>query len=214
MIGYGPRVGWVVVACSSLVACTLKNPLDGVSVAGGGATGTVSSAGSSGRSGESAGGLPNNAEGHEGDAAGEAGDAGSGRGLGEGGAPNGVGIDGTSAGEAGAAGAVAASPDPPPAECALDGGTCSANPHPTCAEPRAKCTVRDPGFSCELPKFAGVSATVACGATATVGTACCGACGCVKVEVYYDGEYCWEGFPDCSLPEYAGKLLFPKLPDQ
>ncbi len=57
--------------------------------------------------------------------------------------------------------------------------------------------------SCELSGFAGASATLAPGETATVGVSCCGSCGCVAVEVRYDGTKCWDGGPPRSVSPAA-----------
>ncbi len=85
----------------------------------------------------------------------------------------------------------------------------------TCPEAGVACTVKFATFSCELAAFADASAIVACGQTATVGTACCGGCGCVAVEVYYDGRECWEGIPDCpdsAVAGFAGRWFDPHTP--
>jgi hypothetical protein len=84
-----------------------------------------------------------------------------------------------------------------------------------CPDAGVGCTVQFATFSCELAEFADASAIVTCGQTATVGTACCGGCGCVAVEVYYDGRQCWEGIPDCpdsAVAGFAGRWFDPHAP--
>ena len=93
-------------------------------------------------------------------------------------------------------------------ECDLDGG-CAA----VCHGQAAHCTVELAGFSCELDAFQSASANVACGETSTVGTALCGGCGSVDVQLYFDGTRCWEGLPGCTRPEYSGKFFLPHPPD-
>jgi hypothetical protein len=96
----------------------------------------------------------------------------------------------------------------------LDGGWDSGPP--TCTnDASVTCTVENTNYTCELPLFADASARVGCGQTATVGTGCCGGCGCVAVEVYYDGRQCWEGIPGCSegpVDAFAGRWFVPHPP--
>jgi hypothetical protein len=98
------------------------------------------------------------------------------------------------------------------AECDLDGGPdggCTSS----CTSDRSNiCTVILDENDCELIELAGAFATVGCGQSATVGTASCGGCGSVAVEVYYDGARCWEGIPDCTLPQFTGKFFDPHAP--
>jgi hypothetical protein len=95
-------------------------------------------------------------------------------------------------------------------DCWPDGGpdSCASN----CTEASVICTVVPDTDTCELKEFVGASAQVACGEAAIVGTACCGECGCVAVEVFYDGTRCWEGIPDCSLVGLAGQWFGPHAP--
>ena len=83
-----------------------------------------------------------------------------------------------------------------------------------CDAPSVTCVVGTLEIGCEIKQFRGMSATVGCGRTASVGTANCGACGSVAVEVYFDGKQCWEGIPSCSRPEYFGKFLDPHAPQR
>jgi hypothetical protein len=102
-----------------------------------------------------------------------------------------------------------ASADPaPPDDCAIDGGCVSK----CTGQPSAICSVVSRDLLCELEGFSGASAEVACGQQVVIGTACCGGCGCVPVEVFFDGENCWEGVPSCAEPQWAGQLLKPHAP--
>jgi hypothetical protein len=81
-------------------------------------------------------------------------------------------------------------------------------------EPRAPCDLEghcDPkivdeqftcgvvsGNECEFAGFVGATAQVSPGQRVVIGTACCGACECVPVEVYFDGDRCWQGMSRCS----------------
>jgi hypothetical protein len=219
MLGYLFNRASIAAQCSLLLACSVKRGLDSGSVAEGGSEATVSVAGSAGRAHNNTGGAPDTTQADESGSAGEAGNAASGQGAGQGrggqgrggqgAGPNGGDVAGAEAGESGAAGSAGTGSSGPPAECDLDGGSCNGSPPPTtCGSPTVQCGVVDPGFSCEFPEFVGVSVSVACGETAKVGTACCGACGCVDVEVYYDGKYCWQGIPGC----WGGKFVEPRLP--
>jgi hypothetical protein len=94
-------------------------------------------------------------------------------------------------------------------ECDLLDGGCTSN----CDRDQSNiCSVILDRTECELVELAGAFTTVACGQTAPVGTANCGGCGSVAVDVYYDGAQCWEGIPDCALPQFAGKLFDPHAP--
>ncbi len=99
--------------------------------------------------------------------------------------------------------------------CSTSSGSSSESSSGSSGGSSVTCTVvSDPG-SCELQAYAGASATVGPGQTATVGTSCCGNCGCVAVEVYYDGSQCWEGIPSCSqgpVSEFAGTWFDPHAP--
>jgi hypothetical protein len=94
-------------------------------------------------------------------------------------------------------------------ECDLLDGGCLSD----CTSDRGNtCTVILDSTDCELLEFTGAFVTVACGQSAVVGTANCGGCGSVEVEVYYDGARCWEGIPNCALPQLAGKFFDPHAP--
>ncbi|MEP7051951.1 MAG: hypothetical protein ABJB12_16420 [Pseudomonadota bacterium] len=93
-------------------------------------------------------------------------------------------------------------------ECDIDGG-CAA----VCHGQSARCAVAHAGYSCELAQFENTATTVACGETATIGTADCGGCGTVAVEVYFDGSRCWEGMPDCALSGFTGTFFVPHSPE-
>jgi hypothetical protein len=101
---------------------------------------------------------------------------------------------------------------PPPNDCDLDGGCVSQCGAPTATQ-SATCGVVSPqGVLCELDGFTGASVEVACGQRAIVGTACCGECGCVPVEVFFDGKNCWQGVPTCSVSVWANYFLDPHAP--
>jgi hypothetical protein len=102
-------------------------------------------------------------------------------------------------------------PIAPPDECDIDGGCVSQCGVPGSAQ-SAVCAVVLRDALCELEGFVGASADVACGQRALIGTACCGACGCVPVEVFFDGTNCWQGMPTCTAPELAGHFLNPHAP--
>jgi hypothetical protein len=91
--------------------------------------------------------------------------------------------------------------------CDVDGGCIS-----TCPSSTLTCAVENIGIACEFAMFSGASAAVPCGQTATVGTACCGGCGCVAVELFNDGQRCWQGIPDCTLSEFANLFFEPHAP--
>ena len=93
-----------------------------------------------------------------------------------------------------------------PAPCDLN-GNCTLQCQST-----VTCGIEWPGFACELQGFTGATAEVSCGQRVVIGTACCGGCGCVPVEVYFDGVQCWEGMPECTLPQFTDQLLDPHAP--
>jgi hypothetical protein len=88
--------------------------------------------------------------------------------------------------------------------CELD-DTCTSQ----CEDEEVTCGVNSTGVACEFEGFAGATAPVTCGERVIVGTACCGGCGCVPVELFFDGEHCWQGIPSCELPEFNGRLFDP-----
>jgi hypothetical protein len=95
----------------------------------------------------------------------------------------------------------------PPNACEIDGGCVS-----QCTDPSAICAVVSRDILCELEGFVGASAEVGCGQRAVIGTACCGECGCVPVEVFFDGKNCWQGVPTCAAAEWANQFLSPHAP--
>lgn len=103
-------------------------------------------------------------------------------------------------------------PPPPPAQCDFADGGCVAQ----CNQPQmpqvTQCSVITSTTLCELVGFVGASTQVACGQQAMIGTACCGQCGCVPVEMFYDGTYCWEGVPTCALSYLTDQFYEPHLP--
>lgn len=88
--------------------------------------------------------------------------------------------------------------------CDVHGGCISA-----CGTEIADCGVESVGFACEFEGFVGATARVACGQRVVIGTACCGGCGCVPVEVFFDGSRCWQGVPQCALSQFKDQLLDP-----
>ena len=110
-------------------------------------------------------------------------------------------------GEAGAAGST--SINPATAECDIDGGCAS-----VCSDKgqMVTCAVESFQNDCEFEMFHDVPAAVTCGQAATVGIANCGLCGMVPVQVFFDGTYCWQGVPDCSLVLFNGKVFDPHAP--
>jgi hypothetical protein len=113
--------------------------------------------------------------------------------------------------DAGAGGSLDAedSQDPvvPPNDCDIDGGCVS-----HCTDQSVICAVVSRDALCELEGFAGASAEVGCGQRAIIGTACCGECGCVSVEVFFDGKDCWQGVPTCTVAEWTDQFLDPHAP--
>ena len=112
------------------------------------------------------------------------------------------------AGETSEGGAAGAANDVPPRDhCVLD-DTCVSK----CTVPSATCGIEAYGGYCEFAGFEGASTQVACGERKVIGTACCGGCGCVPVEVFFDGEQCWEGAPQCAYPIFASLMFSPHPP--
>lgn len=96
--------------------------------------------------------------------------------------------------------------DPPPLHPSCDlNGSCSAK----CEDTSVTCGVVSTGIACEFEGFTGATAQVACGQRVVIGTACCGGCGCVPVEVYFDGAQCWQGIPKCTMPSFTDRLWDP-----
>lgn len=108
----------------------------------------------------------------------------------------GAGAGGQTSGDAGAGGAPLAS------ECNISEG-CEAG----CQQASATCELIDMPFACEFAKYAGTSHDLSCGELATVGEVECGGCGLVDVKVYFDGQGCWQGIPDCELVEFDDILF-------
>jgi hypothetical protein len=98
----------------------------------------------------------------------------------------------------GGAGGDAGEPPPP---CDLD-GHCSTDGDGV----QVTCGI-EAWFQCEYSGFVGATAQVGWGQRAVIGLACCGACECVPVEVYYDGAQCWQGITQCD-----GTLHKPHAP--
>jgi len=114
-----------------------------------------------------------------------------------------------SAGEAGSdsgGSGPTAEAEPPPKSCDLN-ETCTSN----CEDRAVTCGIDPAGFACEFQGFQGATAKVSCGQRVVIGTACCGGCDCVPVEVYFDGTYCWQGVPQCKLGEFTNQMFFPHL---
>jgi len=96
--------------------------------------------------------------------------------------------------------------DPLLESCELDGdGKCVTK----CSDTVATCGVISTGFACEFEGFTGATAEVACAQRLVIGTACCGGCGCVPVELFFDGKRCWQGIPKCDFPQFSNKLYSP-----
>jgi hypothetical protein len=76
-------------------------------------------------------------------------------------------------------------------------------------KPSVTCGIESTGFACEFEGFVGATAQVACGQHVVIGMACCGGCGCVPVEVFFDGTRCWQGAPQCELPQFTNQFLDP-----
>ena len=114
---------------------------------------------------------------------------------------------GAAGASAGQAGAIESAPPPPPPSCELD-RTCTIEGEATVVH----CAVDYVGFTCEFEGFKGATAEISGGRRAVIGTACCGGCGCTPVEVYFDGTYCWQGIPQCELPQFSDQVFSPHLP--
>ena len=129
--------------------------------------------------------------------------------AGHAGAPLGIaGEDGGMADPSGGAGGRDDAGDAaPPKSCDLNGSCIS-----KCENSTATCGIVSTGAFCELEGFTGATAQVACGQRVVIGTACCGGCGCVPVEVFFDGKHCWEGMPQCKGLELDNRMLFPHPP--
>ncbi|HEX3854986.1 MAG TPA: hypothetical protein VHW01_28685, partial [Polyangiaceae bacterium] len=186
-----------VVACCLLGACHIASTDSAVDEGGGGAS---AAAGSEDRGGNTAaGGMLPSVTARAGAAdTGAAGQAGSGE--------AGDSTSGATSGDGGA-GPQSAALDPATEECDVDGGCAS-----KCTTDTANCAVQFTADDCEFGVYRDVPASVACGQSVTVGIANCGECGSVAVEVYYDGTRCWQGIPDCTLPQFSGKFLNPHAP--
>lgn len=116
-----------------------------------------------------------------------------GSGSGSNGGNNSAEPDGSDAGpEAAGMGGAAGEAGEPPPPCDLD-GNCDSDGDGA----KVTCGV-EPWFECEFNGFVGATAQVGWGQRAVIGTACCGACECVPVEVYFDGKQCWQGIPQCT----------------
>jgi hypothetical protein len=92
---------------------------------------------------------------------------------------------------AGMGGAAGDAGEPPP-PCDLE-GNCSSDGEGA----KVTCDVQA-WNECEFNGFVGATAQVGWGQRVVIGTACCGECECVPVEVYYDGALCWQGIPQCN----------------
>jgi hypothetical protein len=92
-------------------------------------------------------------------------------------------------------------------ECTI-GETCGSK----CMATIVSCSIESLGFACEFDGFVGASTSLTCGERAVIGTACCGGCGCVPVEVYFDGKHCWEGVPQCTLEQFSNEMFDPHGP--
>ena len=99
-------------------------------------------------------------------------------------------------------------PPPPPTSCDLNGSCVSSS----CEDSKLSCGVISTGAFCEFEGFSGATAPTACNQRAVIGTACCGACGCVPVEVYFDGTYCWQGMPQCKEDNLSNRMFYAHLP--
>jgi hypothetical protein len=190
-----------VVACCLLGACHIASTDSAVDEGGGGQGGASAAAGSEDRGGNTAaGGMLASITARAGAAnIGAAGQAGSGE--------AGDGASGATSSDDGGAGPQSAALDPATEECDVDGGCAS-----KCTTDTANCAVQFTADDCEFGVYHDVPTSVACGQSVTVGIANCGECGSVAVEVYYDGTRCWQGIPDCTLPQFSGKFLNPHAP--
>ncbi|HET7541240.1 MAG TPA: hypothetical protein VFK05_15285 [Polyangiaceae bacterium] len=116
--------------------------------------------------------------------------------------------DSVSSGAQGVAGADSAGTDSPPRETCDLGGSCLSD----CEDRSVTCGVAPSNVACEFQGFTGATAEVSCNRRVVIGTACCGACGCVPVEVYFDGTDCWQGIPECKEGVFSNRMLFPHEP--
>jgi hypothetical protein len=203
------RVGSLLVACAFLACGQASNAFDSSGAGAGGAAadagratgGALDPADNAGAGGESAGQPSSDTAGTS--SAGSvnliaAGSAGTGGSITSGGA--------TAAGSPATSGGSDAGPTPPPRSCELD-GDCPNN----CPSTSARCTVLNSDF-CEYEAAAGLSAEVTCGETELIKSVDCGGCGRVDVVVFFDGEWCWQGVPDCPVRSVAGQVFLPHLP--
>jgi len=106
-------------------------------------------------------------------------------------------------GNTGSAGAPAEEEDLPES-CELN-NTCASKNEDTIVT----CGVVSSGHACEFDGFSGATASIAGGQRVVVGTACCGGCGCIPVELYFDGKHCWQGIPQCSLGNFENQVFTP-----
>jgi hypothetical protein len=94
----------------------------------------------------------------------------------------------------------------------LSGYTCN----PSSGGSAVTCAISSSSDNCEFKSFYGDTATLTPGQTAVVGQSCCGTCGCVDVELRFDGSECWQGFPDCcsgaDASEYCNQWQAPHAP--
>jgi len=104
----------------------------------------------------------------------------------------------------------AASAPAAPLSCDLDGSCVG----PSCEANGLSCSViSDPnGDHCEFVGFSGATAPASCNQRVVIGTACCGICGCVPVEVYFDGTNCWQGVPQCKEDDLSARMFYPHQP--
>jgi hypothetical protein len=154
--------------------------------------------GDAAQGGEHAGGAGGESQGGHALGSGDAGQAGGGNEAGD-----------AASGAAGSdADAGSVPPDTETAECDVDGG-CA----PTCTGQTVTCAIESFDNYCEFEVFKDVPKQVACGQVITVGTACCGACGCVDVDLFYDGHECWQSTPACTPEKFTpGQFYGPHAP--
>jgi hypothetical protein len=200
--------GAAFIACCLLGACHIASTDSASDEGGSGPGGATAAAGREERGGNTAaGGTRATVTARAGAAdVSAAGQAGGGNEAGDGGNEAGDGASGATSSDDGGAGPQSAPLDPA-SECDIDGGCISKCPSDT-----VNCTVEFPPGECEFEAFRDIPTSVTCGQSVTVGIANCGGCGSVAVQVYYDGSYCWQGIPDCMLPQFVGKFLNPHAP--
>lgn len=114
----------------------------------------------------------------------------------------------TDDGVAGAEASVEPPPPPAPPESCELGGSCLTD----CEDRSVTCGVQATGLFCEFEGLSGATVEVTCNQRAVIGLACCGGCGCVPVEVYFDGTYCWQGVPQCAGQGLENRMLVPHEP--